>query len=70
MERPNFKEITAFFEEQVDFLKNTDGQVPTRASEIKAKKSNKPIAAPRLDVDTRISTGDDPTKKRFENDVV
>lgn len=70
LERPDFDEIYAFFEEQVEFLKNSDGEVPTRASEIKAKKSRKPTAAARLDVDTRLSTADDTTKKRFENDVV
>lgn len=68
--RPDFDEISLFLDDQVEELKNNDGEVPSRASEIKAKKKRKEKVTQRLDVDTRISTTEDKTSKRFETDVV
>jgi serine/threonine protein kinase len=69
-ERPDFDEIAVFLDDQVDELRNNDGEVPTRASEIKAKMRKKQSGAQRLDVDTRISTSEDKTSKRFDKDIV
>lgn len=69
--RPDFDEIAAFLDQQAEDIQNNDGEVPSRASEIKAKKRNKPTATERLDVDTRISTSDDgPGVKNFDQEVV
>lgn len=68
--RPDFDEIAVFLDDQVEELQNNEGEVPSRASEIKAKKKKKDTATARLDVDTRISTADDTTSKRFETEVV
>jgi hypothetical protein len=69
--RPGFEEIITFLEEQVDALENNDGEIPSRATEIKAKKRNKSIESERLDVDTRLTTDDDgPSVKKFEQEVV
>jgi hypothetical protein len=49
-----------------------EGVVPTRASEIRAK-NRKQKATPldeRLNVDTRLSTENDTSVKRFESDIV
>ena len=79
MDRPDFDEIAVFLEDQVDDLLNADGEVPSRASEIKAKKRKKDANSggaangngARLDVDTRISTPHDgPNVKKFDQDVV
>jgi hypothetical protein len=52
-------------------MNESDGEIPNRASEIKAKKKTKPVATERLDVDTRTSTNDDgPGVKKFDNHVV
>eukprot|EP00339_Tiarina_fusa_P018035 CAMPEP_0117004854 /NCGR_PEP_ID=MMETSP0472-20121206/5680_1 /TAXON_ID=693140 ORGANISM="Tiarina fusus, Strain LIS" /NCGR_SAMPLE_ID=MMETSP0472 /ASSEMBLY_ACC=CAM_ASM_000603 /LENGTH=388 /DNA_ID=CAMNT_0004705931 /DNA_START=116 /DNA_END=1283 /DNA_ORIENTATION=+ len=70
-ERPDFDEIAVFMDEQLDQLRNNEGEIPSRAAEIKAKKRKKDTSTTgRLDVDTRISTGEDKTSKRFETDVV
>lgn len=68
--RPDFDELAAFFEEQVLNMEASEGEVPTRALEIKAKKKKKATRTERLDIDTRIATAEDPTAKRFENEVV
>ena len=69
--RPSFEEIITFLEEQVDDLENNDGEIPSRTTEIKAKKRDKPVATERLDVDTRLATDDDgPGVKKFEQEVV
>jgi len=69
--RPEFDEIAVILEQQVDDMRGNDGEIPSRATEIKAKKRNKPIVAERLDVDTRISTnGDDPNVKNYDQEVV
>mmetsp|Transcript_77006 Transcript_77006/g.216036 ORF Transcript_77006/g.216036 Transcript_77006/m.216036 type:complete len:393 (-) Transcript_77006:56-1234(-) len=68
--RPDFDEIAVFLDDQVDQLVNNEGEIPSRASEIKAKKKNKEAVAGRLDVDTRLSTTEDATSKRFDTDVV
>jgi serine/threonine protein kinase len=69
--RPNFDEITAFMEEQVEDLQDNDGEIPSRATEIKAKKRAKPVTTERLDVDTRLATDDDgPSVKKFDQELV
>lgn len=69
--RPQFDEVASVLDWQIEEMNNNDGEVPSRASEIKAKKKAKPVATERLDVDTRISTSDDgPSVKKFENTVV
>jgi len=55
--RPEFDEIVSYFEEQVEDLKHHEGEVPSRATEIKAKKRRKSPATAQLDGDTRIQNG-------------
>ena len=69
--RPEFDEIAVFLDQQVDEMRGNDGEIPCRATEIKAKKKNKPTVAERLDVDTRLSTNDDgPNVKNFDQEVL
>jgi len=69
--RPDFDEIAIFLETQVENMQGNDGEIPCRASEIKAKKKRTPTATERLDVDTRISTNDDgPNVKKYDQEVV
>jgi len=69
--RPEFDEIAVILDQQVDDMRGNDGEIPSRATEIKAKKRNKPVATQRLDVDTRISTNDDgPSFKNYGQEVV
>ena len=69
-QRPDFDEIAGFLQDQVHDMEANEGEVPTRASEIKAKKKKKPIKAERLDIDTRIASPEDTTSVRFQTDVV
>jgi serine/threonine protein kinase len=59
VERPEFDEISLCLEQQLEEMRNNEGEVPSRASEIKAKKARKATATERLDVDTRIATDQD-----------
>lgn len=69
--RLDFDEITVFLDQQVEDLRNSDGEIPTRTSEIKASKRDRRVTTERLDVDTRISTSNDgPGVKRFEQEVL
>ena len=69
--RPDFFEICTFLEDQVEEMEGSDGEIPSRATEIKAQKKKKPIATERLDVDTRISTSDDdPNIKKYDEEIV
>ena len=69
--RPNFDEIANFLDTEVENMEGNDGEIPSRATEIKAKKKKKETATERLDVDTRISTNDDgPSVKKFDQEVV
>jgi hypothetical protein len=69
--RPEFDEIAVFLDQQVDEMRGNDGEIPCRATEIKAKKKNKPTVTERLDVDTRLSTNDDgPNVKNFDREVI
>ena len=63
--RPSFRDIVVQLEEVVQLLEQEDGIVPSRASEIKAKKKRKTIKDVTLDADTRLS-GD----KRNEAEIV
>jgi len=70
-ERPDFDEIANFLEEQVEEMELNDGEIPCRATEIKAKKKKKSTVAERLDIDTRISTNDDgPNIKKYDQEIV
>jgi hypothetical protein len=69
--RPDFDEIATFLDKEVEDMQGNDGEVPNRATEMKAKKKNKATATERLDVDTRISTDDDgPGVRKYEQEVV
>lgn len=69
--RPDFAKIRSTLEDQVLMWTEEEGVVPSRGSEIRAKRrKNKRIKADRLDVDTRISTENDVTKKLHEGNVV
>lgn len=70
--RPTFEYIVTTLNDRVNDLAQDDGIVPTRASEIKAKKRKKNVAPAnhRLDIDTRISTDADTSVKRFQADIV
>jgi len=69
--RPDFDEIAHFFDAQVEDMQGNDGEIPCRATEIKAKKKKKRTSTERLDVDTRISTNDDgPNLKKYDQEVV
>ena len=70
-ERPNFDEIVVFLDEELEDMRNNEGEVPSRAREIKAKKTRKTPARERLDVDTRISTDqDEPNIKKHDASFV
>jgi serine/threonine protein kinase len=68
-DRPEFDELAVFLDDQVEDLLNNDGEVPSRATDIKAKKRRKQTVAGRLDVDTRIHTDEDVTVKRFDQEI-
>jgi hypothetical protein len=70
--RPTFEYITTMLEENLKELTQDEGVVPTRASEIRAKKRKKKAtsADQRLDVDTRLSTDNDISVKRFESEII
>lgn len=59
VERPHFDEISLLLHQQLEDMRNNEGEVPSRASEIKAKKTRKATLTERLDVDTRIITTPD-----------
>lgn len=58
VERPTSSILAGALEEMVEELAEEDGVVPSRASEIRAKKKRKKVSREnhRLDVDTRITT--------------
>lgn len=68
--RPDFTKVTQTLEDQVHLWEGEEGTVPTKASEIRAKKRKKKVATDRLDVDTRIATDEDPTSKRHDGEIV
>ena len=68
--RPEFTQIRTILEHQVLLWQEEDGIVPTRGSEIKAKRRKKKIKTNRLDVDTRLSTPEDATSQRYDGHVV
>lgn len=57
-QRPDFDEITVFLEDELDQLRHNEGEIPSRAAEVKAKKKRKEPqdGSAQLDVDTRISS--------------
>ncbi|GAX11625.1 hypothetical protein FisN_1Lh007 [Fistulifera solaris] len=63
--RPSFRDIVVHFEEIVQLLEQEDGIIPSRTSEIKAKKKRKAILDATLDTDTRL-TGE----KRNDAEIV
>ena len=67
----DFDEILNFLEEEVEGMELNDGEIPSRAAEIKAKKKKKATATERLDVDTRIPTSDEsPNVKNCDQEIV
>ncbi|CAJ1956485.1 unnamed protein product [Cylindrotheca closterium] len=61
--RPEFDEIASYFDEQVEDLQHQEGEVPSRATEIKAKKRRKkatPANAQLDGGDTTIQNGGKP----------
>jgi len=72
-DRPDFDTVVDTLHDRYYELVQEDGVVPTRASEIRAKKHKKQVAPENqvLDVDTRIATENDSgTSKRFDAEVV
>jgi serine/threonine protein kinase len=73
-DRPDFDEIAVFLEDQVDDLMSSDGEVPSRLTEIRAKKRRKQAidaGHKRLDIDTRIATRSDGAGvKRYDQDII
>jgi len=72
-QRPSFDYIVDLLETRISELKDEEGVVPTRASEIRAKKRKKKVKPEnhRLDVDTRLTVmANDTSVKRFESDIV
>lgn len=71
-DRPDFDYIVRILDEEVAQMTEEEGVVPTRASDIRAKKRRKKVkkGGSRLDVDTRLSTGEDVSVKRFDVNVV
>ena len=57
-QRPDFDEVTIFLEDELDQLRHNEGEIPSRAAEVKAKKKRKEPqdGSAQLDVDTRISS--------------
>jgi Protein tyrosine and serine/threonine kinase len=68
--RPEFTQIRSLLEDQVFLWQDEDGVVPSRGSEIRAKRRKKKVETDRLDVDTRLSTEEDVTSQRYEGQVV
>jgi hypothetical protein len=68
--RPDFSTIVQIIEEQVQLWENEEGVIPTRGSEIRAKKRKKRVASDRLDIDTRIVADGDTTARRHDADIV
>lgn len=68
--RPEFTKIATVLEEQVYLWQEEEGVVPSRGSEIRAKRRKQNIKSERLDMDTRISSEEDVTARRFDSSVV
>lgn len=68
--RPDYIKIRNTLQDQVFLWEQEEGTIPTRGSEIRAKRRKKKVKSDRLDVDTRISTEEDVTARRFDNTVV
>jgi hypothetical protein len=59
-------------DEQVDQMTQEEGVVPSRASDIRAKKKRHKAkrGESRLDLDTRLASGEDVSVKRFDVNVI
>ena len=68
--RPDYIRIRNTMEDQVFLWQEEEGVIPTRGSEIRAKRRKKAVKTDRLDVDTRISTDEDLTARRFDTTFV
>ncbi len=70
--RPNFDYIVRVLDEQVDQMTQEEGVVPSRASDIRAKKKRHKAkrGESRLDLDTRLASGEDVSVKRFDVNVI
>lgn len=70
--RPDFDYIVRILDEEAAQMTEEEGVVPTRASDIRAKKRRHKAkrGESRLDLDTRLSSGEDVSVKRFDVNVV
>lgn len=70
--RPEFDHIFNVLDEEVEQLVREEGVVPTRTSDIRAKKRKKKRirGESRLDLDTRIMSPEDVSMKKFDANVV
>lgn len=74
--RPPFSQIVGILREQVQMLEGEDGFVPSRASEIRAKKRKNRVVSQSLDMDTRnteaitAADGHAEEQKRLDTQVV
>ena len=70
--RPDFEYIVRVLDEQVTQMTQEEGVVPSRASDIRAKKKRHKAkrGESRLDLDTRLASGEDVSVKRFDVNVV
>lgn len=70
--RPEFDHIVNILNGEVDQLIHEEGVVPTRASDIRAKKRKHKAkrGESRLDLDTRIASDVDVSVKRFDKEVI
>lgn len=70
--RPEFDHIVTILDAEVDQLIHEEGVVPTRASDIRAKKRKAKAkrGESRLDLDTRITSVEDVSIKRFDEAIV
>jgi serine/threonine protein kinase len=70
--RPSFDVIVQMLRDRLEELQHDDGVVPTRTSEIRAKKRKKKVSPQnhRLDVDTRLSTENDTSVRNNASELV
>jgi len=76
--RPQFTTVVEQLQEQLEFMEQEVNVIPSRVSEIKARKKKKKVASASLDRDTRkapeanelANSKEAHVEKRFDNDVV
>ena len=70
--RPDFDKIVSILDEEVSQMVHEEGVVPTRTSDIRAKRRKEKVkkGESRLDLDTRIASSEDVGVKRYDVNVV